>query len=228
MDIFVNGVGVALGFMALAYVGLYLFVFFYLRKRFRARRAIAVAIRGVASVLQADETGGYDVADQIRILYDQLSKEYGDYFSEQYSSPTSMLHKILHMYDTSQSDDGGNASAASTRQLAALEVLAGIDGVRDKMFCALRLLNEKEPFAGLSGKRASLFQHLVGAIDQANHELAVTTLGQLSQEVEALEEQLASEERDAGRASVVSIVGVILTLVFGGFSLLQIFLARGA
>ena len=77
------------------------------------------------------------------------------------------------------------------------------------------LMKQSEPFASVSSKFNGLFNMLNHALNTNNKDLGKSMLDQMADDVEILERKVSSQQRTNIAAIVVSIVGVILTLVFG-------------
>lgn len=79
------------------------------------------------------------------------------------------------------------------------------------------------PFISSPIKEASLMKTLNEAIENKDTSLGIATLMQLSNEIAAKEKLLIKRNKDNQRSTIISIVGIILTIFFGIFSLVTLF-----
>lgn len=76
-------------------------------------------------------------------------------------------------------------------------------------------LKEKEPFSMIPYKEAGLLNEIKNALTKNNIELGTHTLSQLSTELINKEKLLHKKEKENSIATILSIVGIVLTIFFG-------------
>lgn len=78
-----------------------------------------------------------------------------------------------------------------------------------------------DPFISLPAKEAGILKTLKEAINKSNFDLANSYLNLLSKEIVTKENILIKQERTNKNATIVSVAGIILTVVFGALSFLN-------
>lgn len=77
------------------------------------------------------------------------------------------------------------------------------------------------PFISIPKKEADLLQSIQNALINNNESLGMNSLFQLSEEILYKEKTIIKQEKDNRRTAILSIVGVILTAIFGIISIIQ-------
>lgn len=96
--------------------------------------------------------------------------------------------------------------------------------IRDYAWEIYDYLNDNEPYAELQIKEANLFYSLKSLLNEDNKEIGMKTLRQLADEIQLKDEVIQKKERHNKIACIISIIGIVLTAVFGVFSILSLFL----
>lgn len=78
-----------------------------------------------------------------------------------------------------------------------------------------------DPFISLPSKEASFLKTIKEAIEKNNHDLANNSLDQLSKELIAKEKSFMKKEKENQVTTMISIIGVILTVLFGILSFID-------
>ena len=184
------------------FIGFYLF---YLRT-YRVRKRFFWAIRGI---LQSQE----DLTSQekqLNLIYKKISESFS-FVTSQTRGLTDWLEEFVYLFDT--------------REPTVFKSSYGVEvdkALRDHAYSLLVHIRESNPFSSLPAKEANLLRTLKQAVESPNKELGLTTIRQLAEEIEVLDSAIRTGERRARISYTISIVGVILTVVFGIFSLMQV------
>jgi len=81
-----------------------------------------------------------------------------------------------------------------------------------------QLINNQEPFSILPEKEESILNTLKNSIDTNNKTIGDSTLRQLATELQAKEKLLMKEQYKSNMTTILSIVSIALTVVFGVLS----------
>lgn len=79
------------------------------------------------------------------------------------------------------------------------------------------------PFISLSPKYGNQLDILKLAYDSNDINLGVNSLKQLAKDIKFLESTIENQERKNRFSTWVSVIGVILTIIFGAVSVVQVF-----
>ncbi|MBQ2285484.1 MAG: hypothetical protein II244_07445 [Clostridia bacterium] len=82
-----------------------------------------------------------------------------------------------------------------------------------------KYIKEKEPFASIPAKEANLLNNINDALLKNNIDLGTVSLAQLSKELSSKEIEIKKMEKQNLIGTIVSIIGIILTVIFGILSL---------
>lgn len=85
-------------------------------------------------------------------------------------------------------------------------------------------IKETEPFISVPDKEAGFLKSLKNALDDGNTELGNTNLNHISEEIVSKQNLLNKKDRELKKANTISIIGVVLTVVFGVMTVLQFFI----
>ena len=84
-------------------------------------------------------------------------------------------------------------------------------------------MKAKNPYSSLSSKEANLLMVLSGSIENKNEGLGNNTVSQIADEFEILESSLRKQSKKNTVSFLISVVSVILTVIFGLVSFVQLF-----
>jgi ABC-type glycerol-3-phosphate transport system permease component len=85
----------------------------------------------------------------------------------------------------------------------------------------IRIMKARQPFGSLSSKYGNLLSMIKHAFDTSNDDLGVSNLRQLAEDIELMESTIHSQGKKNLIATSVSVVGVVLTIVFGALTVIQ-------
>jgi hypothetical protein len=187
-------------------VAFYIFYF----KRSRVRLVRKRFFRALKENIQA----GGNLASQekqLNLIYKKLSENFS-FVSSQMRGLTDLLEDFIYFFDARGPEMlKDNYSVEVDRAL------------RDSSYALLSHIREANPFSTLPPKEANLLRTLKQALDNSNRDLGITTVRQLAEEIEVLDSSIRAGERRTRISYVISIVGVVLTVVFGFVSFFQFF-----
>lgn len=83
-------------------------------------------------------------------------------------------------------------------------------------------LKNQNPFSSTSSKFNGLLMQINQAFELNNSPMGKSSLLQLSEDINLIENNLRSKEKDNLRSYIISIVGTILTIIFGVVSLIPL------
>ena len=151
-----------------------------------------------------------EATDQIYIIYKKLSEMF-PHVSLRYKSPRDFIEDLLF-----------RSEAYSPNMFKFHYKFEVSDIQKNKLIEIIRILRMRDPFASVSNKYSNFLNLINQAIEHNNIELGTSSLGQLADELEVTENTLKNQEKRNQITIMVSIIGVILTLVFGTISLSSI------
>jgi hypothetical protein len=122
------------------------------------------------------------------------------------------LEEFIYYYDTK--------GAKNLHEMTELELK---NDTRAKVVRLIRVAKTENPFLGIPSKEANLLITLNQAMRDNNLDLGKKTITLLSQEIEKTVKLLTTQEKRNAVSYIVSIVGVILTIIFGIISLKTLF-----
>lgn len=190
--------------VALFYVPLLLMIVRAMKQK-RARRQFYHALLSILQRVTDDNAA----VEQIQIIFKKASERY-PHVSSTYKNAMGFVEDLLYRveaYDEKQYKDlyGFEFSAEQ----------------KDRIVNLIALMKQRQPFSSVSSKYGNLLNMIKHAFDTANPELGTSNLRQLADDIEVLESTLGTQAKRNQMSIVVSIVGVVLTLVFGVLTVLQ-------
>jgi len=95
--------------------------------------------------------------------------------------------------------------------------------IRNQLHNIVEIMRSENPFYDLSHKDADLLKSIDSTLKSNNNDLGRTILRQLASEIAIKDSNLKIQEKRNKVSTIVSIVGVILTLFFGVISVVLFF-----
>ena len=83
-----------------------------------------------------------------------------------------------------------------------------------------------QPFSSVSSKHGNLLNMIKHAFDTNNKDLGSNNLTQLANDIEVLESIIENQDKRNQVSMTISLVGVILTVVFGALSIIPLIAIR--
>lgn len=94
--------------------------------------------------------------------------------------------------------------------------------IRKRIVNIVGLMKQTEPFSSVSSKYSGLLSMLNHALDTNNVDLGKSMIDQMADDIEILERTIYSQQRTNLASIIVSVVGLILTIVFGVVAILPL------
>lgn len=141
----------------------------------------------------------------INLMFDKLIEEYPTY-RKFYKSPAYLLEDFLYRIYTNKDNTKKKYKKVSQDKL-------------DTIIQIIDQLKTEKPYSSLPEKDASLLTSIYNSIKNSNKELALISLLQLSVEIELKESNLLAQSEKSRKSTVLSVIGLILTITFGIISL---------
>jgi hypothetical protein len=188
----------------------YVPLLFWVRKRKLERRGQKYFFKGVSSILEACGEDP-ECVPQINLLYKRLSEHYST-ITDSFRSSVELLEELIVRLDTLDEKQFKDWFGISPPQ-----------GQRQRIINVHRLMKAKNPYSSLSSKEANLLMVLSGSIENKNEGLGNNTVSQIADEFEILESSLRKQSKKNTVSFLISVVSVILTVIFGLVSFVQLF-----
>lgn len=188
--------------LALVFVLILYFLVFYIvfLRTYVQRKRDSSFYKAVLSV--------YKENNLIEDALDQLSLNYNKFFQKLGTNNDltllDMLEQLIHYYD-SYSEKNFKYRLGETKD----------PNIRRFILDICKLVKKKEPFSSVASKESNLLKNINDAIIKNNTDLGLSSLQQLAYELANKEKTLKKKEKENQVATIFSIVGVILTVVFG-------------
>lgn len=147
--------------------------------------------------------------EQIQIVFKKISERY-PHVNSTYKNATDFVEDLLFRVEA--------FGQQGYKQAYGFEFS---DEQKDRVVSAIILLKKRQPFSSVSSKYGNLLNMIKHAFDTTNSELGTSNLRQLADDIEILETTLDIQSKRNQASIAVSIVGVILTVVFGALTVLQ-------
>ncbi len=185
---------------------IYLWVFYlFLMKENRKRKNINMFHNAIMSVYERNNSTnlyvGKDIIEQITLNHNKI-------FRSDKIKLLDMIEQLIFYYD-SYSDERFKKLLHTDKNIIIIEFLLS---VRD-------FIKQSTPFSSLPVKEASLLKNIDDAITQNNVQLGQTAVEQLSEEILNKETLIKKQEKQNQQATMLTIIGVVLTIFFGIISI---------
>lgn len=181
----------------------------FMAKAFRKKQARGNFFRAVRSILGRVEDNE-EAAAQITIMFKKIASSF-PHIPSTYKNTADFLEDLLYRSDSFGSD--------RFKKLYSLEFS---NGDKARVVSIINLMKVREPFASVSSKYVNLLNMTSQALDTGNADLGRNSLRQLADDIEVLEDALTSQGKRNQVSIVITVVGVILTLVFGALSIVPL------
>lgn len=150
-----------------------------------------------------------DLYEQINLNYEKFCQSYPD---NKYTSVLDLLETLIYNIDLFANDKKFKRFFKNERNTE-------IRGFIIEMCSYIKNIN---PFISIPKKEADLLQSIQNALLNDNESLGINSLIHLSQEIKNKEKIIIKQDHVNKRASIVSIVGVVLTIFFGIISFIKL------
>lgn len=168
--------------------------------------------RAVKSILKREPDD--DVAiSEIDIIFKKIAEKFSR-ISENHKNCADLLED---MYYRSESQKVQQKFFLSDLLYELIELS---DDEKNRLVNIIKKVRDKQPYASVSSRYGNLMSSIQSSIETQNVELAKSNLRQLTDGVEVLETTIKTQDKRNRFSIIISIVGVILTIIFGALSLL--------
>lgn len=154
----------------------------------------------------------YDSSQSVDDAYEQLllnfSKLCQDMGNSNETTLLDVLERFIYYYDAYPKHRFSNLFRTQKRV-----------EIRDFIFSICKFIRDKDPFTAVPSKEANLLKNINDAIAKNNADFGKASLLQLSNELINKEKLLKKKEKENQLTTIISIVGMILTIFFGFLSI---------
>lgn len=147
-----------------------------------------------------------DIVERLDMDYNRIVQHIGGNTN---TSFLDMLEQIVYRYDT-YSDRDFEGIFRAKKDLA----------IRQFVYTIWKHLKNRDPFIGLPSKEATILKNINIAINEGNVSMGAAYIEQMSTEIINKERKIEKQKHDNQIATIISVVGVVLTIVFGIVSLM--------
>lgn len=177
-------------------------------KMTKQKRARAEFFRATKAILERVESNE-DAVKQIQIVFKKLTERH-PYARQAYKSAPDFLEDYLCRIESF-----GNEGFKEAYKFE-LD-----DSQKNRLVEIIEAIKSKQPYSTISSKYGNLLSMISHAFDTDNLDLGKTNLRQLSDDIEVLESTIEQQSKTNQVSLAISVVGVILTLVFGALTVIQ-------
>lgn len=190
----------------LIYICAYILVNFYSKKNYE--NMFIKRFHNATYSIYENEATDVGLLDDEDYVFNQLNLNYEKLYqvfpNNQYMSILDVLQTLVNYYD-----------CCSDSEIKKFFKIKKDLQFRDFMMNMCLYIKQKNPFLSIPPKEANLMQLIMNALDENNKSLGKSSLDQLSQEIEAKEKVMSKMDKTNRFTTIISIVGVILTIFFG-------------
>lgn len=193
---------ISLIFLAILLYGGFIAAFiFSFQRRIQKRGTDARFFKALASVVRSEKSVEGKV-DEIDLIFKRLS-ENSRYVFQQVHGPEDLIETFIYLVDTGEHTYLKRIGVDPT------------DELKEQSMALLEAMRSIRPFSRLAPKEANVLSTLDQAIQANNPSLSRTLLRQVAEEFELSGAVLRKMEKEKQIATMISAIGVVLTLVFG-------------
>ncbi len=195
-------------------MAIYFWSFFYVMRRKDNKRITLMKFNNAIISIYKNNDYNVNGKNDYDLLLEQLNLNYNklcqDMPQQRYKSLLDILETIVYCYDT-----------YSELQFQKYFKIKKVENIRIFLIDIIFYIKRIDPFISAPKKEADLMNMVLNALGQNNKSMGESSLKQLSLEIEYKERLFEKKEKDNQKATIVSIVGVILTFFFGLLSFIK-------
>jgi len=192
----------------------YIPLLIFMMKTLKQKNARKQFFHATKSILERVESND-EAVKQIQIVFKKLTERH-PYVRQAYKSAPDFLEDYLCRIESFGNERFKDAYKFDLDDAQKNRLIEIIDSIKSK-----------QPFSTISSKYGNLLSMVSHAFDTDNHDLGKTNLRQLSDDIEVLESTIEQQSRTNQVSLVISVVGVILTVVFGALTVIQYIFPTG-
>lgn len=174
-------------------------------KQKRARREFFQAMHSILERVKDDSAA----IEQIQIVFKKISERH-PHINSTYKNATDFVEDLLFRTEAFETNKYKDAYGFEFS-----------DEHKNRIVNTINLMKSRQPFSSVSSKYGNLLNMIKHAFNTGNAELGTSNLGQLADDIEVLESTLETQSKRNQMSIAVSIIGVVLTLVFGALTIVQ-------
>ncbi len=191
-------------------LGIYLYLFIKISfKKNDRRKMIRKMFTALQNIHVEASKNNYDIKnayEQLLLNFEKISEIYPNYFG----SVLEIIEETISVFDT-------NTESSFERFFNCKKD----DELREFIIDIRNYIKEINPFITLNPKEAELLNGIHIALLNGNSQLGKQNIAQLSREIELKNKMYSRKEKETKVASIVSIVGLIMTVFFGILSFIN-------
>jgi hypothetical protein len=193
-----------------AFIGVYGYLIIRIFKTKKKRLIYKGFFRAVISIVERTNNSK-KIINEIKLNFRKLAEKNPSH-KEIIRNPTDLLEELVYNIDKQE--------PKRFKEIFGFEISLE---TRDKIIIVIDILKEENPFVSLPPKEGNLLTIIKQSIETNNTELGISSLNQLSDQIEILDSNMRIQEKRNINAYIVSVIGVLLTIVFGIITLIQSF-----
>ncbi|EJG0664775.1 hypothetical protein C4G29_RS22185 [Vibrio parahaemolyticus] len=179
-------------------------------KGLNAKRGRRHFYRSVRNIL-VRENDDAKVIEQLSIVYRRVSESNGE-FSKKYRTPIDICEDLL-----------ARATGFTAWSFKFHYGLKFSDEELNRIAAIVKSIETELPFISLSPKYGNQLDMIRLAFESKDSTLGNRTLSQLAKDIKFLEATNENQERKNRISTWISVIGVVLTILFGAVSIVQIY-----
>lgn len=191
-------------------LGIYLYLFIKISfKKNDRRKMIRKMFTALQNIHVEASKNNYDIKnayEQLLLNFEKISEIYPNYFG----SVLEIIEETISVFDR-------NTESSFERFFNCKKD----DELREFIIDIRNYIKEINPFITLNPKEAELLNGIHIALLNGNSQLGKQNIAQLSREIELKNKMYSRKEKETKVASIVSIVGLIMTVFFGILSFIN-------
>jgi hypothetical protein len=195
---------------AIALLAFYIPFIVIMTRSFGAKNGRRHFYRSLKNVFERERDNSRAI-DQISIIYRKISENNAE-FSKKYRTPIDICEDLL-----------SRATGFTSFMFKFHYSLSFAPEEINRLADIVKSIEKEMPFISLSPKYGNQLEMLKLAYASGDTELGFNCLKQLAKDIKFLESTIENQERKNRTSTWVSVIGVILTIVFGAVSIFQVY-----
>lgn len=186
-------------------------LFFYrILQRQRKRGIYKGFFRAVTNIVTNAEDVSQGI-NEIKLNFRKLAEK-NPSNKEIIRNPTDLMEELIYNVD--------NFEKKNFKEKFGFEITSE---TRSNILKFITKLKEENPYVSLPPKEGNLLSLIQQSLETNNKEMGLNALTQLAEEIEILGTNIRIQEKRNVNAYIVSVVGVLMTIIFGILTLIQYF-----
>ena len=203
-----EGIGILYSVLMPILLMFYGFFFFKVLQRKRKHGIYKGFFRAVNSIVNNSEDLNKGI-NEIKLNFRKLAEKNPSH-KEIIRNPTDLMEELIYNVD--------NFETKNFKEKFGFEIT---NETRAKILEFITKLKVENPYVSLPPKEGNLLSLIQQSLETNNKEMGLNALSQLAEEIEILDTNIRVQEKRNVNAYIVSVVGVLLTVIFGILTLIQ-------